>query len=86
MSYLKAALVGLLGGVLMTAAVVAVEVFYVEGVIAAQMADCESHAAAGGGICFGYLQFREWMVPVAFVIGFTGAFLWFLRRQDRLVA
>jgi hypothetical protein len=53
--YLKAALVGLLGGVLLTAAVLAVEVVYVEKTLAAQMASCdaESTATTRSGICVG---------------------------------
>jgi hypothetical protein len=86
--YLKAALVGLFGGVLLTAAALAVQVVYVEKAMAAQMASCEAESTATtrSGICFGYVRFREWMVPVAFGIGFTGAFFWLLRRQQRLVA
>ena len=87
MHYLKAVLVGLVGGVLLTAAILVIEVVYVEQVMAARLADCgyESNASAGG-VCFGYLQFREWMVPVAFVVGFTAVFFWALRRQPQLVA
>ena len=87
MRYLKTALAALVGGVLLTAAVLAVEMIHAKRVTASQMADCESTAAAGaGGICFGYAQFGGNELPAAFVIGFAATFIWFRRRQRRLVA
>ena len=84
----RATLLGLFGAVLLSAAVLAVEMVYANRVIAQQMADCEARAAAGGGggMCFGSAQFGGYILPVAFVLGFAVAFIWFMRRQRRPVA
>jgi hypothetical protein len=79
--YLKAALVGLVGGVLLTAAILSVEVVYGDSVMAALMANCADV------VCDGYAQVGD-LKPLAvpFGIGFAAAFIWFRRRQRRLVA
>lgn len=79
MRYLKAALVGLVGGFLLAAAVIAVEIVHAERTVSSQMASCVDN------VCDGYAQVGGVELPVAFTIGFAAAFAWFLRRQRHLV-
>jgi hypothetical protein len=91
MRYAKAALIGLLSGVLLTAAVLAVGLAYAERVTAKQMARCEAAEAAsnpaGGGMCDAAVQFGHVRyLGLTFIVGFAGSFAWYLRRQRRVVA
>jgi hypothetical protein len=86
MRYLKAVFVGLVGGVLVTTAVLSVEVVHAQRSMSAQMANCEAALNGGGGICSGYAQTGAYELPIAFAIGFIGPFVWFRRRQQRLVS
>ena len=85
MRYLKPALVGLVGGMLLAAAVLTVELIHAQRVVASQMANCVD-MTAGGGICSGYSQVGGVELPVAFALGFAAAIVWFRRRQQRRVA
>jgi len=85
MRYLKAALVGLVGGVLIMTAVFAVEAVRAKRSISLQMANCEADALrnGGGGVCSGYAQLGGNELAVAFVLGFVAAFTWSLRESRR---
>jgi hypothetical protein len=78
--YLKAALIGLLGGVLVATAVLAVEVVHAQTSVAIQMANCLDN------VCDGWAQVGGVEVPVAFALGFAAAFAWFLRRRRRAIS
>jgi hypothetical protein len=82
MGWLKAVLVGLVAGVLLTIAVFAVEAVRAERSMSAQMADCEAALNGGGGVCSGYAQMGGNALPVAFVLGFVAGCAWFLRRHS----
>lgn len=85
MRYLKLALVGLAGGLLSGTAVLMVEVIHAQRVVASQIADCVD-VAAGGVACAGSAQVGGVEVPIAFVLGFAAAVVWFGRRHQRPVA
>jgi hypothetical protein len=85
MGYLKPALVGLVGGLLLAAAVSTVEFIHAQRVVASQTANCFD-VTAGGGVCSGAAQFGGVEVPIAFALGFAATIIWFRRRQKRLVA
>jgi hypothetical protein len=73
--YLKAALVGLVGGFLFAAAVVTVEIIHAQRVVASQMANCADY------VCSGYAQLGGVTeLSVAFALGFAAVFAWHLRR------
>jgi hypothetical protein len=86
MRYLKPALVGLVGGLLLTVAVLTVEFIHSQIVVASQITNCIDVAAGGGFVCSGGAQFGGVEVPIAFALGFAAAIFWFRRRQDRRVA
>ena len=76
MRYLKAALAGLLGGLLLAFAAMSVEMIHAQRTVAAQMASCADY------VCDGYAQVGGvWELLIAFALGFAAAFVWFLRRQ-----
>jgi hypothetical protein len=83
MPYLKSALVALAGGVLLTVLVLAVDFVRAQRSMSAQMANCEAALNGGGGICSGYAQMGGNELPIAFAIGFTVTFVWFLGRSRR---
>jgi hypothetical protein len=88
MRYLKAALVGLVGGVLIMTAVFAVDAAWAKRSISVQMAACEAEAVrngGGGGVCTGAAQFGGNKMPVAFVLGFVAAFTWSMRARRRSI-
>lgn len=85
MRYLKPALVGLVGGLLLAAAVLTVEFIHAGRVVASQMTNCFD-VNAGAGVCGGAEQFGGVEVPIAFALGFAATFIWFRRRQPRRVA
>jgi hypothetical protein len=85
MRYLKPALVGLVGGVLLAAAVLTVEFIHAQRVVASQIANCFD-VNAGGGVCSGAAQAGGVEVPIAFALGFAATITWFRRRQQRHVA
>jgi hypothetical protein len=85
MRYLKPALVGLVGGLLLAAAVLTVEFIHARRVVASQLANCVD-VTAGGGVCSGSAQIGGVEVPTAFALGFAAAIIWFRRRQQRRVA
>lgn len=80
MRYVKPALAGLVGGLLLTAAVLTVEFIHSQRVVASQIANCIDVGAGGGFVCSGVAQFGGAEVPIAFVLGFAAAILWFRRR------
>lgn len=86
MRYLKAALVGLLGGVLVTTAMLTVEVVRAQRSVSLQVANCYTSVASDRAttVCDAATEVGGLEVPVAFVLGFAAAFTWSLRRQ-RLV-
>ena len=81
----KLALIGLVGGVLLAAAVLAVEFIRSASVVASQIANCVD-PTAGGFVCDGVAQFGGVEVPIAFALGFAAAIIWVRRRQQRRVA
>jgi hypothetical protein len=83
MRWVKAALIGLVSGVLLTAAVLAVQVIDAHRVTAAQIEDCEAALNGGGGVCFGSAQVGGKGLAAASVVGFAFAFGWFLLRAPR---
>jgi hypothetical protein len=83
--YLKPALVGLAGGLLLAAAVLTVESIHAQRVVASQIANCVD-MTAGGSVCSGSAQVGGVEVPIAFALGFAAAIIWFWRRQQRRVA
>jgi hypothetical protein len=85
MRYLKPALVGVLGGLLLAAAVLTVEFTHAQRVVASQIANCVD-MTAGGDVCSGSAQVGGVEVPIAFALGFAAAIIWFRRRQQRRVA
>jgi hypothetical protein len=85
MRYLKPALVGLVGGLLLGAAVLTVEIVHAQRVVATQIANCVD-MTPGAGACSGSAQVGGAEVPIAFALGFSAAIIWFRRRQRRLVA
>jgi hypothetical protein len=73
--YLKAALVGLLGG-----CVVVIAVATIAFVRLAWLTTCVEFQ------CYGDVQIADRNLGIAFAVGFAAAFAWFLRRQRRLLA
>ena len=84
MRFLKPALVGLAGGLLLAAAVMTVEFIHAQRIVATQIASCVD-TTAGGGICSGAAQVGGMEVPIAFALGFAAAMIWFRQRQERRV-
>jgi hypothetical protein len=80
---LKAVLAGLLGGVLLTAAVLAVEVAHAERSVSAQMADCYTTVFSDRtvSVCDSAMQVGGLELPVTFAVGFTAEFVWSVRRR-----
>ena len=85
MRYLKPALVGLVGGLLLAAAVITVEFIHAQRVVASQITNCFD-GTAGGGVCSGSAQVGGVEVPIAFALGFAATIIWFRRRQQRRLA
>jgi hypothetical protein len=76
--YLKAALVGLVGGFLLAAAVLTVEIIHS---VASEMANCADSGQIAY-VCDGAAQLGGVLeLSVAFALGFAGAFAWHLRRR-----
>jgi len=78
MSYLKAALVGLLAGYLLTIVVNTLEVAVAPGYVMPPIvfANVPAHGSAFGN------NLPD--LALAFLVGFSAAFTWLLRRQRRL--
>lgn len=85
MRYLKRALVGLAGGLLLATTVLIVEFIHSWRVAALQIANCVD-VAAGGYVCGGAAHFGGVEVPIAFALGFAAAMIWSRRRQQRRAA
>ena len=86
MRYLKLALVGLVGGLLLAAVVLTVEFIHAERVAASQIANCVDVTAGGGFVCSSAVQVGELIeVLIAFALGFAAAIIWFRRRHERHV-
>ena len=85
MRYLKLALVGVVGGLLLGAVVLTVESIHAQRVVASQIANCVD-MTAGGTVCSGATQVGGVEVPTAFALGFAAAIVWFRRRQPRRAA
>ena len=85
MRYLKPALVGLAGGLLLAGAVLTVEFIHARRDVASQIANCVD-MTAGGFVCTGSALVGGVEAPIAFALGFAAAILWFRRRQQRRVA
>lgn len=84
MRYLQAALVGLFGGFLLTAGVIAVEVLLAAQKVSSEVANCTGDGGSGG--CASYAAVGGGIETLAaFVIGFIAASAWFLRRR-RVIA
>ena len=81
MRYLKPALVGLVGGSLLAAAVLTVEVIHAHRDVASQRANCVDRTA-GASICSGSSQVGGVELPAAFALGFAAATVWVRRRQQ----
>jgi hypothetical protein len=76
--FLKAALLGLVGGFLSAAAVLTVEIIYSLRVVASQMGNCAD------SVCDGYAQAGGAVeLSVAFALGFAAVFVWYLRRTQK---
>jgi hypothetical protein len=88
MRYLKPALVGLVGGLLLAITVAAVEFLIASQRRAASMMKCRDGASTSMvAVCDGAVQFGDVRyLGIAFVVGFAVAFILFRRRQDRRVA
>lgn len=85
MRYLKPALVGLVGGLLVVAAVLTVEFIHAERLAASQIADCLD-VTLGGSVCSSAVQVGGVVeVLIAFALGFAAAIIWFRQRQQRHV-
>jgi hypothetical protein len=80
--YLKAALVGLVVAILLTASVLAVEMVYAEKSVSAQMADCLTSVLSDRTetVCHSTMEFGGVELALAFVVGFAAVFAWRLRR------
>jgi hypothetical protein len=74
--YLKAALVGLVGGFLLAAAVLTVEIIHAHIVVASQTANCADYVCGGSARVGGVVE-----LSVAFALGFAAVFAWHLRRR-----
>ena len=85
MRYLKPALVGLVGGLLLAGPLLTLEFIHAQRAVASQIANC-ADMTEGGGVCSGSAQVGGVEVPVAFALGFAVAIIWFRRRQQRRVA
>jgi hypothetical protein len=73
--YFNAALVGLVGGFLLTGAVITVEFIRDGGVITFQMTTCADYP------CIAHEWASALKLPVAFGLGFAAGFMWFLRPR-----
>ena len=81
MRYLKPALVGLVGGLLLAIMVMAVD-FLISLQRLAVSTQC---AGAVATVCLGAVQFGDVRyLGIAFLVGFAVATIWFRRRQQRL--
>jgi hypothetical protein len=81
MRYLKLALVGLVGGLLLAAAVLTVEFIRAEGVAASQIANCVDVTEGRGFVCSSAVQVGGVIeLLTAFTLGFVAAIIWFRRR------
>jgi hypothetical protein len=77
MRYLRATLVGLLVGFVVTVAMTAFELLLAQRKLAESM-------QCADGVCDSYVQFGHVRyLGIAFVLGFAPAFTWFLRRPRR---
>jgi len=86
-TYLKSALAGLVGGLLLAAAVLTVEVIHAERVAASQTKNCIDVATGGGFACSSAVQAGGVIeLLIAFALGFAAAVIWFRRRQHRRIA
>jgi hypothetical protein len=81
--YLKGALIGLVGGVLLTVAVLAIEVAHAGRSVSAQMPECHTNALSDRTdfVCDSAMQVGGLELPVAFVVGFAAAIVWSTRRR-----
>jgi len=81
--YLKAALVGLVGGLLLAASVLTVEIIHAQRVVASQMANCADDGSRQiAYVCGGAVQLGGVVeLSVAFALGFAAVFAWYLRRS-----
>jgi hypothetical protein len=88
MRYLKPALVGLVGGLLLAITVAAVEFLISSQRLAASMMECRDTASTSKvAVCDGAVQFGDVRYfGIAFLVGFAVAFISFRRRQDGRVA
>jgi hypothetical protein len=82
----KSVLIGLLGGVLLTAAVLTLEMIHAERSVSAKMADCHTNVLSDRTdlVCDSAMQVGGWELPVTFVVGFAAAFV-FARKFTRIV-
>ena len=78
---LKPALVGLVVGLLLAAAISTVELIHAQRVVASQMTNCFD-VSAGGSVCSSSAQVGGVEVPIAFALGFAATIIWFRRRQQ----
>jgi len=85
MRYLKPALIGVTGGLLLGGAVLTLDFIHAQRVVASQIANCVD-MTAGGTVCSGATQVGGVEVPTAFALGFAAAIVWFRRRQPRRAA
>jgi uncharacterized protein (TIGR03382 family) len=83
MRFLKGVLVGLLAGVVLTAAVLTLEMVHADRSVSAKMPDCKTHVFREGidTVCDTTYELGAAEVPVTFVVGFAAAFAWSLRRR-----
>src|SRR5579871_940561 len=77
--FVKAAVVGLLAGVLSAAVVLGAEMIVAQRTVTAQMENCADN------VCFGDAKMGGVELLFAFVVGSSAAFAWSVRRH-RLVA
>lgn len=78
----KAALVGLVAAVVLTAAVLGAEMASAKRAVAAQIAACENVLNGGGGICSGSAPFGGRELAAVFVLGFiAGCYVWKIRSH-----
>jgi len=88
MRYLKPALVGLVGGLLLAITVAVVEFLIGSQRLAGSMMECRDAASTSMvAACDGAEQFGDVRyLGIAFVVGFAVAFIWSRRRQQRRVS
>jgi hypothetical protein len=82
--FLKPTFLGLAGGVMLAAVVLAVEIVHAEKSASAQIADCQTKMFSDRTetVCDSAMQFGGAELAVAFVAGFAAAFAWSLRRRS----